>query len=342
MTFHPFFGSLRLACASAAFAGISSLSVLAQNDPTGKDAPPPSPPSPPAAAAPVAPAATEAAAVEPSKAPVASPVSADSHPLRLAGANGREVDFAGIWEARPEGLVVVTAPDAPLTLVAWDRFDIERLKSEQPALDAARQRAIFLRSPQPVNLGLFAGLLTPAQIGTEMRRILEGRQTLAVPLRYRTTTTSTTALIVPPPRPGIYTGLVIAPTAEVPISFTQKTRTVSETRVGPDELTTSPRRVLEALARTDGFGFADRRDVIELIEINPLFLEDTAIGLERIAASLPPRHLLPNDPTLITLAVRLREFSAGVRKLLTSRRLDYADQMLFRDLLYLADSPRLR
>jgi hypothetical protein len=29
--------------------------------------------------------------------------------VKLTGANGRSVEFAGIWEARPEGLIVVTS-----------------------------------------------------------------------------------------------------------------------------------------------------------------------------------------------------------------------------------------
>mgnify|MGYP006145986553 CR=1 FL=1 len=39
--------------------------------------------------------------------------------------------------------------------------------------DAARQRAVFLRSAQPINLGLFAEILTPAQVGSELRRLLD-------------------------------------------------------------------------------------------------------------------------------------------------------------------------
>ena len=66
------------------------------------------------------------------------------------------------------------------------------------------------------------------------------------------------------------------------------------------------------------------------------------VGLDRIAASLPPRHLLPNDPTLVTLAPRLREFATGLRQLTTAVSIDYSDQILMRDLLYLSDSPFLR
>ena len=126
--------------------------------------------------------------------------------IRLAGANGREVDFAGIWEARPEGLVVLITAEAPVSIVAWDRFDLARLRNDQPSIDAARQRAVFLRSPQPINLGLFAGLLTPAQIGSELRRILDESTTVKVPLRYRTTTTTSSSTTTPNPPPFLMPG----------------------------------------------------------------------------------------------------------------------------------------
>jgi|GEM_PF-1270261 hypothetical protein len=267
-----------------------------------------------------------------------TPVSASPGSIRLVGANGREVDFAGIWEARPEGLVVLITPDSPVATVAWDRFDLARLRSDEPAIDAARQRAIFLRSPQPINLGLFAGLLTPAQAAAELRRMLDEGVTLKVPVRYRTTTTSSSSTTIDPALPVIYNGIIINP----PPVVSQTNKTVSETRFSPDEITTSPRRVLSTLSRTEGVAAQDRRDLFDLVKTNPVLLENTAASLERIAASLPPRHLLPNDPTFLTLAARLREFAKGLRALTTAVSIDHSDQMLMRDLLYLADSPHLR
>ena len=271
-----------------------------------------------------------------------SPVTAPDGPVRLAGANGRVVDFAGIWEARPDGLVVITSADAPLTLVPWDRFDLERLKTEQPSLDAARQRALFLRGPQPVNLGLFAGLLTPSQAGSELRRILGETITVKVPLRYRTTTTTSSSTTIIPPRPVIYNGLILPPSPNAQPFISQSNRTVSETRFSPDELSTSPRRVLEVLSRTEGVRSQDRRDLHDLVKANPVLLTELGDGLDRISASLPPRHLLPNDPTFLTLALRLQEFATSLRELTSSASIDYSDRVLIRDLLYLADSPNLR
>ncbi|MBC8039957.1 MAG: hypothetical protein H7Y06_05390, partial [Opitutaceae bacterium] len=111
--------------------------------------------------------------------------------VKLTGANGRAVEFAGIWEARPEGLIVVTSAESAPVIVPWDKFDLAKLKTEQPALDAARQRAVFLRSTQPVNLGLFAEILTSTQVGSELRRVLDEPSTVKVPVAFRTTTETT-------------------------------------------------------------------------------------------------------------------------------------------------------
>ena len=291
-------------------------------------------------AAPETPADSGAAAAVAATAPavVSTPVSAPPGALRLAGANGREVDFAGIWEARPEGLVVLITAEAPVSTVAWDRFDLARLRNDQPAIDAARQRAIFLRSPQPVNLGLFAGLLTPAQAGSELRRALDETMTVKVPVRYRTTTNATSSTSFTPQLPIVYNGIVV----NQPPLLSQNNKTVTETRFSPDELTTSPRRILEIFSRVDGVAAQDRRELFELVKTNPVVLESIALSLDRIAASLPPKHLLPNDPTVLTLASRLREFSGRLRALTSAVTIDYSEQILMRDLLYLADSPSLR
>ena len=272
----------------------------------------------------------------------ATPSAANTGPVLLVGANGREVDFAGIWEVRPEGILCITTADNPPALVTWDKINLERLKVDQPALEAARQRALFLRSPQPVNRGLFAGLLTPAQAGAELRRSLDTSLTVKIPVRFRTTTTTTSSSTIAQPQPVIYNGLILPASPGAPAFVLQENKTVSETRFSPEELTTSPRRILEMLSRTEGIAAQDRRDLFDLVKGNPVLLEQIAAGLDHIAASLPPRHLLPNDPTVITFVLRLHEFSAGLRALTTSLGMNYADQVLMRDLLAFADGPNLR
>lgn len=259
--------------------------------------------------------------------------------VKLTGANGRAVEFAGIWEARPEGLIVVTTAESAPVTVTWDKFDLAKLKSEQPALDAARQRAVFLRSAQPINLGLFAEILTPAQVGSELRRLLDEPSTVKVPVAFRTTTETNVRTSMVVTDPTVLDGLLIPSFA----SINHRSKTETETRqITPDEITTTPRRVLQQLIRYDGVLASERRALFELNKVNPKLLEEAAQGLERIRAALPPRQFLANDPTLQTLSQRLTEAVATIRDLPSGQTISRAQQDRLRDFLTLADHPILR
>ncbi|MFA6961480.1 MAG: hypothetical protein WC205_12065 [Opitutaceae bacterium] len=259
--------------------------------------------------------------------------------VTLTGANGRAVEFAGIWEARPEGMVVVTSAESAPVVVTWDKFDLAKLKTEQPSLDAARQRAVFLRSAQPVNLGLFAEILTSTQVGSEIRRVLDQPSTVKVPVAFRTTTETVVQAQIVTIYPTVWDGLVQPPITAV----NQRSKTETETRqITPDEITTTPRRVLQQLSRTEGVLASDRRALFELNKVNPKLLEEAAQGLERIRTSLPPKDFYPNDPTLQTLAQRLTEAVANIRALPTGQTVSRAQQDRIRDFLTLADHPILR
>jgi hypothetical protein len=264
-------------------------------------------------------------------------LSADS--VKLTGANGRAVEFAGIWEARPEGLIVVTsAENAPIT-VTWDKFDLAKLKTEQPALDAARQRAVFLRSAQPVNLGLFAEILTSTQVGSELRRVLDEPSTVKVPVAFRTTTETTVQAQLVTIYPTVWDGLILPPFSAI----NQRSKTETETRqITPDEITTTPRRILQQFSRTEGVLASDRRALFELNKINPQLLEAAAQGLERIRSSLPPKQFLANDPTLQTLSQRLTEAITTLRDLPAGQTVSRAQQDRIHDFLTLVDHPILR
>lgn len=261
-------------------------------------------------------------------------------PVSLAGANGRVVEFAGIWEARPDGLVVVTSAESAPTLVAWDKFDLAKLKLEQPSLNAARQRAVFLRTAQPVNLGLFAEILTSAQVGSEIRRVLDEPSTVKVPVAFRTTTETNVQSSVVAIHPTVLDGLVLHPPVTI---VNQRSRTETETRqITPDEIVTTPRRVLQQLARTTDILYSDQRALFELNKINPKLLEDAAQGLERVRASLPPKHFLANDPTLQTLDHRLTEAIVTIRDLSLGQTVHRSQQNRIAAFLTLADHPILR
>lgn len=140
-------------------------------------------------------------------------------------------------------------------------------------------------------------------------------------------------------QPTVLDGLVIP-------SFTSvnhRSKTETETRqITPDELTTTPRRILQQFSRTDGVLTSERRALFELNKMNPKLLEEAAQGLERVRASLPPKHFLANDPTLQTLSQRLSEAIETIRSLSTGLTIDRAQQDRIRDFLTLAEHPILR
>ena len=267
-----------------------------------------------------------------------APVAAAS--IQLTGANGRSVEFVGIWEARTEGLVVVTTAESDPVIVSWDKFDLAKLKSEQPALESARQRAVFLRTTQPVNLGLLAEILTASQVGTEIRRVLDVPSTVKVPLAFRTTTETVVQAQLVTLYPTVWEGLVLPQPVN---ALNQSSKTSTETRqLTPEEITTTPRRVLSQLARAEGVLASDRRALFELNKVNPKLLEEAAQAFERIRASLPPKRLLANDPTLQTLDHRLTEAVATIRDLTIGQTISRSQQDRIREILALAEHPLLR
>jgi hypothetical protein len=269
---------------------------------------------------------------------LSAPLRAES--ITLTGANGRSVEFAGIWEARPDGLIVlINAEDDPV-FVAWSKFDLAKLKVDQPALELARQRAVFLRATQPVNLGLFATVLSSSQVGAEINRLLDVPSTVKVPLAFRTTTETVMQAQLVTIYPTVWDGLVVLPTIN---TLNQRSKTETETRqITPDEITTTPRRILTQLSRTEGVLASDRRALFELNKVNPKLLEEAVQGIERVRTQLPPKRLLGDNTTLLTLDHRLSEAVAAIRDLSTGQTISRAQQDRVREFLDLADHPALR
>jgi len=74
--------------------------------------------------------------------------------LVLTGSNGREVTFAGIREATPQGLIAqMSAEGEPIT-IPWETLDLGALRERQPEIHAAYEAAQGGASV-PLNLGVF-------------------------------------------------------------------------------------------------------------------------------------------------------------------------------------------
>lgn len=89
---------------------------------------------------------------------------AAADPLLFIGSEGQQAEFAGVLEARIEGLVIqVNVGDRPIT-VPWNRFDLEDLKRRHPPVHRARENALSGQNPVMLRLGSFAGALTYEEV----------------------------------------------------------------------------------------------------------------------------------------------------------------------------------
>jgi dienelactone hydrolase len=72
----------------------------------------------------------------------------------VTGANGRVVDFVGIKSAGPGGLKVQVTASGELIEVSWDKFDLVRLRAEQPLVFTAYEDSKAGKETE-LNLGSF-------------------------------------------------------------------------------------------------------------------------------------------------------------------------------------------
>jgi hypothetical protein len=78
----------------------------------------------------------------------------------IQGINGTVIDFTGVFDAKPEGLVAVTTAESTAMTVPWDRIDLEHLKENQPDIHAAYERAKSTGRMQPLGMGIAENMLS--------------------------------------------------------------------------------------------------------------------------------------------------------------------------------------
>jgi hypothetical protein len=284
---------------------------------------------------------------DPSPPPSSTSPVISAGPVTLTGANGRDAEFAGIWEARPTGLAVAIAADGPLEVVPWTRFDLTKLMTAQPAIWAG-YRLTKNGLSVPLNLGLFADLLTPPQVGAGMRRTLDAPASLRVPAFFHHGSSATDpGPAIPPEVRFELTYLLVHGPAAASATLEQNGRAylVDATPLaGPvaDNVTVSLRQVLELMVHTDGVPQPVCHALLELCKTNPDLTENAARQLDQIRTQLPPVRFLPNDPTLQTLGPRLTEAAAALRSVTAGLTIDRAQQDKLTTLLALAADPGLQ
>lgn len=127
-------------------------------------------------------------------------VPAAQPPVELVSSDGQTILVAGVLEARPDGLVVLTkADDTALTTIPWERLEARRDSNMEQWYGAYRNLAQFQRRAVAVRGGVLAGVVTPLDAATELRRILHAPRT------YGVVRVVTGPVLTLPPQPGATT-----------------------------------------------------------------------------------------------------------------------------------------
>jgi hypothetical protein len=87
----------------------------------------------------------------------------------ITGANGKQIDFAGVFEATPSGLVAVTTITAEAITIPWDKLDLTALEKNNPFIAKVRAEALRTNTSQPIRTGLARTYFTPEQARTSVR-----------------------------------------------------------------------------------------------------------------------------------------------------------------------------
>lgn len=102
-------------------------------------------------------------------------------PVVLMGSNGREVAFAGVLEAQPDGLKLKVQEDQSPILVPWERLDIIDLETRHPPIYQAVQEARQHRRTVPLRLGIYAQYQDYQQLVQALARDFNRPYTVPVP-----------------------------------------------------------------------------------------------------------------------------------------------------------------
>ena len=107
--------------------------------------------------------------------------------ITITGSTGTSVDFAAIFEAAPQGLVVLRTPDSAAITVPWTKIDLVKLKADNPQIADAYELAVAKQVAQPLGLGLAEKILSLSQVRAALVQALKDPYTW--PWSYNSTTT---------------------------------------------------------------------------------------------------------------------------------------------------------
>ncbi len=102
--------------------------------------------------------------------------------VTMKGANGVDVDFAGIRAANQAGLYMMVTPEQGEIFVPWERFDFDDMAERHPSLHRVYQEQRGGgRDPVDLNIGIYERMRTIAAFSEQMKQKYAEKATLAVP-----------------------------------------------------------------------------------------------------------------------------------------------------------------
>lgn len=101
-------------------------------------------------------------------------------PIQITGANGKEMEFAGVKEAKPEGIVLLMKEGGKPMLVLWKSLDLEALKNHQTVY-TAYQKATSTNKIIPIGLGYYEDMVSEEAFLKNLKQILSKKHAFKVP-----------------------------------------------------------------------------------------------------------------------------------------------------------------
>ncbi len=80
--------------------------------------------------------------------------------IKIKGANGTEIEFVALFDAKPAGLVALDSSDSSAVTIPWAKIDLTALKTAQPEINKAYEKAVATQKDQPLGMGIANGMLS--------------------------------------------------------------------------------------------------------------------------------------------------------------------------------------
>lgn len=104
--------------------------------------------------------------------------------VQLKGTNGHFLDFAGLLQAQPDGLLAMIKEGDDTRLIDWKYIDREHLRLEKPDIFAAYLKATREGETVLLKLGVFANVMTYPEMVTALRDVLGKTRRMLLPTHH--------------------------------------------------------------------------------------------------------------------------------------------------------------